>query len=457
MDNFDIAIVGGGPGGYVAAIKASQLGYSVCLFEEDKLGGVCLNWGCIPTKSLLHSAEFIEKSENYGLSEDALKKMTLDMIIQKSRQASENLSKGVTSLMKKNKIEVFKVRAVPKKSNDIFVFNIGNSKNITSKYCILATGCSPRKLMDMEFDENIWSSKEAMIPKYLPKDLIIVGSGAIGIEYASIYNALGANVIVFETQDRILPQFDKDISSEAKKIFEKKGIKFELNATIEKINKKNKSVTVNYNNKEITSEALIVSIGVVPNISKDITDEFSLNLDKSGYLETTNEGMTNYNNLFAIGDISGGPWLAHKASHEAIKCINFIKTKKNTHKILENNIPGCIYSIPQIASIGFTEEQLISKKIKFKKGNFPFMANGKSQTINNVHGFVKTLFDEKTGELLGAHLIGPDVTELISTFGIAMTAEATEEDFINTIFAHPTLSEAIHESVLSAFDKPIHF
>lgn len=457
MDNFDIAIVGGGPGGYVAAIKASQLGYSVCLFEEDKLGGVCLNWGCIPTKSLLHSAEFIEKSKNYGLSEDALKKMTLDMIIQKSRQASENLSKGVTSLMKKNKIEVFKVRAVPKKSNDIFVFNIGNSKNITSKYCILATGCSPRKLMDMEFDENIWSSKEAMIPKYLPKDLIIVGSGAIGIEYASIYNALGANVIVFETQDRILPQFDKDISSEAKKIFEKKGIKFELNATIEKINKKNKSVTVNYNNKEITSEALIVSIGVVPNISKDITDEFSLNLDKSGYLETTNEGMTNYNNLFAIGDISGGPWLAHKASHEAIKCINFIKTKKNTHKILENNIPGCIYSIPQIASIGFTEEQLISKKIKFKKGNFPFMANGKSQTINNVHGFVKTLFDEKTGELLGAHLIGPDVTELLSTFGIAMTAEATEEDFINTIFAHPTLSEAIHESVLSAFDKPIHF
>ena len=457
MDNFDIAIVGGGPGGYVAAIKASQLGYSVCLFEEDKLGGVCLNWGCIPTKSLLHSAEFIEKSKNYGLSEDALKKMTLDMIVQKSRQASENLSKGVTSLMKKNKIEVFKVRAVPKKSNDIFVFNIGNSKNITSKYCILATGCSPRKLMDMEFDENIWSSKEAMIPKYLPKDLIIVGSGAIGIEYASIYNALGANVIVFETQDRILPQFDKDISSEAKKIFEKKGIKFELNATIEKINKKNKSVTVNYNNKEITSEALIVSIGVVPNISKDITDEFSLNLDKSGYLETTNEGMTNYNNLFAIGDISGGPWLAHKASHEAIKCINFIKTKKNTHKILENNIPGCIYSIPQIASIGFTEELLISKKIKFKKGNFPFMANGKSQTINNVHGFVKTLFDEKTGELLGAHLIGPDVTELLSTFGIAMTAEATEEDFINTIFAHPTLSEAIHESVLSAFDKPIHF
>lgn len=458
MDNFDIAIVGGGPGGYVAAIKASQLGYSVCLFEEDKLGGVCLNWGCIPTKSLLHSAEFIEKSKNYGLSEEVLKKITLDTIVQKSRQASENLSKGVTSLMKKNKIEVFKVRAVPKKSDDNFIFNIGDSKNITSKYCILATGCSPRKLMDMEFDENIWSSKEAMIPKFLPKELIIVGSGAIGIEYASIYNALGTNVTVFETQDRILPQFDKDISTEAKKIFEKKGIKFELNATIEKINKKNKSVIVNYNkNKEVTSEALIVSIGVVPNIGKDITDEFKLNLDKSGYLETTNEGMTNYNNLFAIGDISGGPWLAHKASHEAINCINFIKTKKNTHKILENNIPGCIYSIPQIASIGFTEEQLISKNIEFKKGNFPFMANGKSQTINNVHGFVKTLFDTKTGELLGAHLIGPDVTELLSTFGIAMTAEATEEDFINTIFAHPTLSEAIHESVLSAFDKPIHF
>jgi len=458
MDKFDIAIVGGGPGGYVAAIKASQLGYSVCLFEEDKLGGVCLNWGCIPTKSLLHTAEFIEKSKNYGLSEDVLKKLTLDVIVQKSRQASDNLSKGVTSLMKKNKIEVFNVRVFPKKSNDNFVFDIGDKKIVTSKYCILATGCNPRKLMNMEFDESIWSSKEAMIPKFLPKNLVIVGSGAIGVEYASIYNALGSNVTVFETQERILPQFDKDISNEAKKIFEKKGIKFELNANIEKIDKKDNSVSVNYNvDKLLIADALIVSIGVIPNITKKITDEFDLNLDKSGYLITTNEGMTNHKNLFAIGDISGGPWLAHKASHEAINCINFIKTNKNSHKILEKNIPGCIYSIPQIASIGLTEEQLIAEKVDYKKGSFPFMANGKSQTVNNVHGFVKTLFNSKTGELLGAHLIGPDVTELLSTFGIAMTAEATEEDFINTIFAHPTLSEAIHESVLSAFDKPIHF
>ena len=458
MDNFDISIVGGGPGGYVAAIKASQLGYSVCLFEEDRLGGVCLNWGCIPTKSLLHSAEFIEKSKHYGLEEEALKKVTLEIIVQKSRQASENLSKGVSSLMKKNKIEVFKIRALPKKSNEDFIFDIGDNRKITSKFCILATGCSPRKLMDLDFDENVWSSKEAMIPKFLPKDLIIIGSGAIGIEYASIYNALGTTVTVFETQNKILPQFDKDISIEAKKIFEKKGIKFELNTNITKINKNNNSVMIEFNDGQtLSSEALIVSIGVVPNIAKEITDEFNLDLDKGGYLLTSNEGMTNYKNLFAIGDISGGPWLAHKAMHEAINCINFIKSNKKQHELLEKNIPGCIYSLPQIASIGLTEDQLIADGIEYKKGSFPFMANGKSQTINNSYGFVKTLFNSKTGELLGAHLIGPDVTELLSTFGIAMTAEATEEDFINTVFAHPTLSESIHESVLAAFDKPLHF
>jgi dihydrolipoamide dehydrogenase len=457
MDKFDIAIVGGGPGGYVAAIKASQLGYSVCLFEEDKLGGVCLNWGCIPTKSLLHSAEFIEKSKNYGLEDEALKKMTLEVIVQKSRQASENLSKGVNSLMKKNNIEIFKIRALPKKSDENFLFNVGDGRNVTSKYCVLATGCSPKKLMDLSFDESIWSSKEAMIPKSLPENLVIIGSGAIGIEYASIYNALGANVTVFETQDKILPQFDKDISIEAKKIFEKKGIKFELNSNITKINKNKSSVLIEFNDgKNLSSDALIVSIGVVPNIAKEITDEFNLDLDNSGYLQTSNVGMTNYKNLFAIGDISGGPWLAHKATHEAINCINFIKTNKEQHEILEKNIPGCIYSLPQIASIGLTEDQLLADGVDYKKGSFPFMANGKSQTINNSYGFVKTLFNSKTGELLGAHLIGPDVTELLSTFSIAMTAEATEEDFINTIFAHPTLSESIHESVLSAFDKPLH-
>ena len=458
MDNFDISIVGGGPGGYVAAIKASQLGYSVCLFEEDRLGGVCLNWGCIPTKSLLHSAEFIEKSKHYGLEEEALKKVTLEIIVQKSRQASENLSKGVSSLMKKNKIEVFKIRALPKKSKEDFIFDIGDNRKITSKFCILATGCSPRKLMDLDFDENVWSSKEAMIPKFLPKDLIIIGSGAIGIEYASIYNALGTTVTVFENQNKILPQLDKDISIEAKKIFEKKGIKFELNTNITKINKNNNSVIIEFNDGQtLSSEALIVSIGVVPNIAKEITDEFNLDLDKGGYLLTSNDGMTNYKNLFAIGDISGGPWLAHKAMHEAINCINSIKSNKKQHKLLEKNIPGCIYSLPQIASIGLTEDQLIADGIEYKKGSFPFMANGKSQTINNSYGFVKTLFNSKTGELLGAHLIGPDVTELLSTFGIAMTAEATEEDFINTVFAHPTLSESIHESVLAAFDKPLHF
>ena len=458
MKKFDISIIGGGPGGYVAAIKASQLGYSVCLFEEDKLGGVCLNWGCIPTKSLLHSAEFIEESKLYGLEEQSIKKITLDLIVDKSRQASDNLSKGINSLMKKNKIEVFNTKAFPKKSKDGFLINIENEDKVISKYCILATGCSPRTIMDISFDKQIWSSKEAMIPNFLPKELSIIGSGAIGIEFASIYNALGSNVTVFESQDRILPQFDADISIEAKKIFEKKGIKFQLSSNISKIVNENKKVSIFFNkDKELSSDALIVSIGVIPNISKKISDEFNLELDKSGYVKTNDSCMTNVENLFAIGDISGGPWLAHKASHEAINCINFIKHNKITHKIEEKNIPGCIYSLPQIASIGLTEDQLIKNKVDYKKGSFPFMANGKSQTINNTYGFVKTLFDTNTGALLGAHLIGPDVTELLSTFGIGMTAEATEEDFINTIFAHPTLSESIHESVLSAFTKPIHF
>ena len=455
-NKYDISIIGGGPGGYVAAIKASQLGMKVALFEEDRLGGVCLNWGCIPTKSLLHSAEFIEEAKHFGLDNDDLSKIALEKIVEKSRKASENLSKGVSSLMKKNKIDVYAVKALPEIENNIFKIKT-NDQTIESTNLILATGCKPKTIGETKFSDLIWSSKEAMIPKFLPKNLSIIGSGAIGIEFASIYNALGSQVTVFESQDKILPQFDKDISIEAQKIFEKKGIKFELNAKISSINESKKKVVISNNDQKIESDALIMSIGVSPNLDSKILDNTKIILDKSGYIETNDNYETNTNNLFAIGDIIGGPWLAHKAMHDAINCVEYISTGKNTHKPKTHHIPGCIYSLPQVATIGYTEQQLEELSIPFKKGNFPFLANGKSQTMSNTFGFVKTLFNSETGEFLGAHLIGPDVTEMISTFGLAISSESTEDEFINTVFAHPTLSESIHESVLSAFGKPLHF
>ena len=455
-NKYDISIIGGGPGGYVAAIKASQLGMKVALFEEDRLGGVCLNWGCIPTKSLLHSAEFIEEAKHFGLNNDDLSKIALEKIVEKSRKASENLSKGVSSLMKKNKIDVYAVKAVPQLENNIYKIK-SNDQSVESDRLILATGCKPRTIGDTKFSDLIWSSKEAMIPKFLPKNLSIIGSGAIGIEFASIYNALGSNVTVFESQDKILPQFDKDVSIEAQKIFEKKGIKFELNAKISAINEDKKKVIISNNDQSIESDALIMSIGVSPNLDTKIIENTKLKLDNAGYIETNDNYETNTKNLFAIGDIIGGPWLAHKAMHDAFNCVEYISTGQNTHKPKTHHIPGCIYSLPQVATIGYTEQQLEELSIPFKKGNFPFLANGKSQTMSNTFGFVKTLFNAETGEFLGAHLIGPDVTEMISTFGLAISSESTEDEFINTVFAHPTLSESIHESVLSAFGKPLHF
>ena len=453
---YDLSIIGGGPGGYVAAIKASQLGLKVALFEEYKLGGVCLNWGCIPTKSLLHSAEFMEEATHFGLDKKDLSKIALEKIVQMSRTASDNLSKGVSGLMKKNKIDVYNHKAIPEIKDNGFIVNL-EKETIESDKLILATGCKSRTIGQTSFSEVIWSSKEAMIPKFLPQKLSIIGSGAIGIEFASVYNALGSEVTVFESQDRILPQFDNDVSNEAKKIFEKKGIKFELNANINEIKDQKKSVSFNNNDKQIISDALIISIGVVPNLDDQIIKKTSISNNKSGYIETNGNYETNVKNIFAIGDIIGGPWLAHKAMHDAINCINYIVSGKSSHKPKNHEIPGCIYSLPQIATVGYTEQQLKENDIPYKKGNFPFLANGKSQTMSNVHGFVKTLFNSDTGEFLGAHLIGPDVTEMISTFGLAMTSESTEDEFINTIFAHPTLSESIHESVLSAFDKPLHF
>ena len=291
---YDLTIVGGGPGGYVAAIKAAQLGMKVALFEEDKLGGVCLNWGCIPTKSLLHSAEFMEEANHFGLDKKDLTKIALDKVVEMSRTASDNLSKGVNSLMKKNKIDIYKHRAYPKKIDNEFFVNT-TSDEISSKNMIIATGCKPRTIGDIKFSNLIWSSKEAMIPKFLPKKLCIIGSGAIGIEFASIYNALGSDVTVFESQNKILPQFDNDISNEAKKIFEKKGIKFELNAKIEKIVEDKKNVSFKNIDQNVVCDALILSVGVIPNLDKDFISSLNLNLSDTGYINTNHNYETNIN------------------------------------------------------------------------------------------------------------------------------------------------------------------
>ena len=424
---YDLTIIGGGPGGYVAAIKAAQLGMKVALFEEDKLGGVCLNWGCIPTKSLLHSAEFMEEANHFGLDKKDLTKIALDKVVEMSRTASDNLSKGVNSLMKKNKIDIYKHRAYPKKIDNKFFVNT-TTDEISSKNMIIATGCKPRTIDDISFSNLIWSSKEAMIPKFLPKKLCIIGSGAIGIEFASIYNALGSDVTVFESQNKILPQFDNDISNEAKKIFEKKGIKFELNAKIEKIVEDRKNVRFKNFDQNVACDALILSVGVMPNLDKDFISSLNLNLSDTGYINTNHNYETNIKGLYAIGDIIGAPWLAHKAMHDAINCVTHISTGNDTHKPKENHIPGCIYSLPQIATVGLTEQQLKDNNTPYKTGNFPFLANGKSQTISNSYGFVKTLFNSETGEVLGAHLIGPDVTEMIATFGLAISSESTEDE-----------------------------
>jgi len=461
---FDLIVIGGGPGGYVGAIRASQLGKKVAVIEKENLGGVCLNWGCIPTKALLRAAELkqnISHLGEFGIDIKGEIEINLERVVARSRKVAQRLSGGVSHLMKKNKISVFNgVAKIEKKTPKGWQIAVSEKSDLflEAPNILLATGARAKQISGVEVDEDkIVTYRDAMVPKTMPKSLLVIGSGAIGIEFASIYNALGSQVTVFESQDKILPQFDKDISIEAQKIFEKKGIKFELNAKISLIDESKKKVVISNNDQKTESDALIMSIGVSPNLDTKIIDNTKINLDKSGYIETNDNYETNTNNLFAIGDIIGGPWLAHKAMHDAINCVEYIFSGKNTHKPKAHHIPGCIYSLPQVATIGYTEQQLEELSIPFKKGNFPFLANGKSQTMSNTFGFVKTLFNSETGEFLGAHLIGPDVTEMISTFGLAISSESTEDEFINTVFAHPTLSESIHESVLSAFGKPLHF
>ena len=464
---FDLIVIGGGPGGYVGAIRASQLGQKVAVVEKENLGGVCLNWGCIPTKALLRAAELknnISYLSEFGIEIEGSVNINLEKVVARSRQVAERLSGGVFHLMKKNKITVLNgVAKIKKKISGGWQVAVEGEKNLTveATNIMLATGARARQISGMEADgDKIVTYRDAMIPKIMPKSLIVVGSGAIGIEFASFYNDMGVDVTVVEAMDRILNVEDKEISDLAHKSFEKRGIKIYTSAKLEAITKSKKDVTATVTiagkKLKIVSDKVIMAVGIVGNIENIGLDEIGVKIEK-GHIATNSFGATNIAGIFAIGDVTGPPWLAHKASHEAIICVEAMTNQKDVHPIAENAVPGCTYCRPQIASIGLTEEKAKAEGYEIKVGRFPLLANGKAIAMGEDEGLAKTIFCSRTGALLGAHLIGAEVTEMIQGYAIARTLETTEAELMHTIFPHPTISEAMHESVLDAFDRAIHF
>ena len=468
MRKFDLVVLGGGPGGYVAAIRAKQLGLNVLLLESNELGGVCLNWGCIPTKALLKVSEFknnINKFKDFGIEVKGEISFNIKNVIQRSRNVSKQLSNGVKHLLKKNNVEVIKGFGSIYDIKEEVILNVsqdeGNNIKIGSKYLIIATGAKPRLIPGVDTtNDNIWTAKDAMVPKSIPKSITIIGSGAIGIEFASFYNDMGSNVTVVEMENSILPNEDKEVSETAKNIFSKRGINFLNNSSLISVDtsKNNIISEIKSNNKviNIDSEKLLLAIGITGNIQNLGLEKSNIKIE-NGHIITDDKMRTNVKNVYAIGDVTQPPWLAHKASHEAIIASEVIAGLKNVHILDKSSIPSCTYSYPQIASIGLNEKQAKDNGLKIKVGTFPFLGNGKSITMGVSDGFIKTIFNDETGELIGAHMIGSEVTELINSFSIAKQLETTEKDIMNTVFAHPTLSEALHESVLAAYNRAIHF
>ena len=466
MSDFDLVVIGSGPGGYVAAIRASQLGLKTAIIERESLGGICLNWGCIPTKALLKSGEVFEKLshlEEYGLSASNAK-ADLDKIVARSRGVAAKMNAGVTFLMKKHKVEVIEGDATLEKGSPapsvVVKLKAGGSRTLKARNVMLAVGARTRPIpqIGLEADgDRIWAYREAMTPKFMPKSLLVVGSGAIGIEFASFYRALGAEVTVIEAMDRILPVEDEEVSKAAQKAFEKRGLKFRVGAKVTKVTKSKTGVKIELEagGKAETLEAdvCIAAVGIVANTDQVGADKVGLEMDR-GHVKTDSHGKTNVPGLTAIGDCAGPPWLAHKASHEAIHVVEHIAGYKSPNAV--SPIPGCTYSQPQIASVGVTEGQAKAAGTAVKIGRFPFRVNGKAVAAGEIEGFVKVIFDAKTGALIGAHLIGADVTEMIQGYVTAMTMEATEEDLWATVYPHPTMSEAMHEASLDAFGRVLH-
>lgn len=460
---FDVIVVGGGPGGYVAAIRASQLGMDVGLVESDELGGICLNWGCIPTKALLKSSEIFHLLNNldeFGISANNFS-FDIKKIVARSRTVATQLNRGIELLLNKNNVSVFKGIGKLSGPGSILLQTPGSQdQNLKAKHIILATGARARELPGIQADGNvIWTYRHAMLPDTLPKSLLVIGSGAIGIEFASFYKDLGVKVSVVEMQDRILPGEDDDISTFARDTFEKRGMKFFVGCTVKGLTTSKAGVEATIANNEgkthgLSAERAILAVGVVGN-TENIGIETTKIIVLQNHIKVNKWGETDEPGIFAIGDVTGAPWLAHKASHQGVTCVEHIAGLE-TSPIEPSNIPGCTFSRPQIASVGLTEASAMKLGYEVKIGKFPFLANGKAIAISECEGLVKTIFDSRTGELLGAHMIGPEVTEQIQGYVIAKTGEMTEAELLHTVFPHPTLSESMHESTLDAFERVIH-
>ncbi|MEQ8193373.1 MAG: dihydrolipoyl dehydrogenase [Rhodospirillales bacterium] len=463
--NFDVIVIGAGPGGYVTAIRAAQLGLKTAVVEREHLGGICLNWGCIPTKALLRTAEVYENikhAEEFGLEVKGLS-FDLKKVVERSRKVAKQLTTGVGFLLKKNKVTVIDGAGKLAGSGKVAVEKDGKAVGtFQAKHIILATGARARSLPNLEPDGKlIWTYREAMVPETFPKSLLVIGSGAIGIEFASFYRTLGADVTVVEVMDRILPVEDEEVSAFAHKAFEKQGMKILTKTEVKELKKGKNEVTAVIAGKdgkpqEKTFERVILAVGIVGNVENLGLENTKVKVEKT-HVVTDEWSRTGEAGVYAIGDLTGPPWLAHKASHEGVICVEKIAGVKDVHPLKVSRIPGCTYCRPQVASIGLTEAKAKEQGRKVKIGKFPFIGNGKAIALGEPEGFIKTVFDAGTGELLGAHMIGAEVTELIQGYAAAMTLETTEAELMHTVYPHPTLSEMMHEAVLDAYGRTIHF
>ena len=466
---YDLIVIGSGPGGYVSAIRASQLGMKTAIVERESLGGICLNWGCIPTKALLRSAEVLHLAKNakeFGLKIDKAD-FDLDAVVKRSRGVANQLSTGVKFLMKKNKIDVIEGTARLEKGTQapkvIVKGKDGKETSFQAKHVMLATGARARDIPQAGLvadKKMIWTYREAMTPDVMPKRLLVIGSGAIGIEFASFYHELGAEVTVAEVMDRILPVEDEEISKLAEKDFKKQGLNIVTGAKVENLKTGKSTVTAEITDKSGKKEnkefdRAILAVGIVGNVEDLGLEDLGVKVGKT-HVTVDNFGRTGVKGLYAIGDLTGPPWLAHKASHEGVVCVEGIAGADHAEPFDPWNVPGCTYAHPQVASVGLTEKAAKEKGYDIKVGRFPFIGNGKAIAMGASEGLVKTIFDKKTGELLGAHMIGAEVTELIQGYVIARQGELTEQDLAHTIFPHPTISESMHESVLDAEGRVIH-
>ena len=459
--NFDVIIIGAGPGGYVAAVRATQLGLKVAIVERENLGGICLNWGCIPTKAMLRSAEvfhLMHRAKEFGLSATGIS-YDLDAVVARSRGVAKQLSGGIGHLMKKNKVAVFMGDATIPAKGQVAVKSAKGTDDLTAQSIILATGARARELPGLEADGDlVWTYRHALQPKRMPKRLLVIGSGAIGIEFASFFNTLGADTTVVEVMDRVLPVEDAEVSAFAKKAFVKQGMKILEKTTVKKLDRSPGRVVAHLESASGTTtqefDTVISAVGIVGNIEGLGLEALGVKIDRT-HVVTDEFCRTGIDGLYAIGDIAGAPWLAHKASHEGVMVAELI-AGGHPHPIKPGSIAGCTYCHPQVASVGMTEAKAIEAGHDIKVGRFPFIGNGKAIALGEAEGFVKTIFDAKTGELLGAHMIGAEVTELIQGYVIGRQLETTEADLMNTVFPHPTLSEMMHESVLDAYGRAIH-